>query len=295
MPFDPTPPERRGETPLADGRVLAWSEWGPTEGAPVLFSPGAGTSSSLGFAPHALAPLGVRLIAIDRPGLGRSTPRPDRELLDFAADVAALARARGLDAPAIVGFSQGAPFALACAAAGVVAAAAIVAGSDELGSPALRGALAPGLGEVVDLAARDPAAAATTFAAMTPETMRAMILASSHDVDLAVYQAPAFAAAFARALDEGFAQGPDGYARDTVLAMRPWTFDVAAIRCPVRLWYGLHDTSPVHSPDLGATLARRIPGATRTVLPGAGGALLWTHGAHVLAALVATRAATRGP
>jgi hypothetical protein len=34
----------------------------------------------------------------------------------------------------------------------------------------------------------------------------------------------------------------------------------------VHLWYGRHDTSPVHSPDLGESLAYRIPGAMRTVV-----------------------------
>jgi hypothetical protein len=43
----------------------------------------------------------------------------------------------------------------------------------------------------------------------------------------------------------------------------------------------------VHSPDLGASLARRIPGAARTIVEDAGGALLWTHGAATLEALVA--------
>ena len=88
------------------------------------------------------------------------------------------------------------------------------------------------------------------------------------------------------ALEEAFAQGPDGYARDTLLAMSPWPLDVSSIEVPVDLWYGARDMSPVHSPDHGATLARRIPGARRHVLDEAGGALLWTHGAAVLRSLV---------
>jgi hypothetical protein len=63
-------PARRGHVLVAPARQMAWSEWGPADGAPVLFSPGAGTSSSLGFAAGALDRLGARLIAVDRPGLG---------------------------------------------------------------------------------------------------------------------------------------------------------------------------------------------------------------------------------
>jgi pimeloyl-ACP methyl ester carboxylesterase len=287
MSMELSAPARRGMTHVTSERRVAWSEWGPPDGAPVLFSPGAAMSSSLGFATAALDRLGVRLIALDRPGLGRSDPSPDRSLLDFAADVRALAAARTLGIPAIVGVSQGAPFALACAVLGVVSAVAIVSGTDELAAPALRGALPPELGRLIDQAEREPEAAEAFFRGMTPAMMREMILGSSSEVDLAVYREPGFAAAFGAALDEGFAQGPEGYARDTVLAMRRWPFDVSEIRVPVHLWYGRHDGSPVHSPDLGESLARRIPGASRTVVEDAGGALLWTHGAAILEALVA--------
>lgn len=44
-----TPPERQAAMRLADGRALAWSEWGPAEGLPVLFCTGAALSGSLGF------------------------------------------------------------------------------------------------------------------------------------------------------------------------------------------------------------------------------------------------------
>ncbi|WP_433467817.1 alpha/beta fold hydrolase [Spirillospora sp. CA-128828] len=101
--------------------------------------------------------------------------------------------------------------------------------------------------------------------------------------DLRVYQDPAFAAAYRRALDEAFAQGPDGYARDTTLAMGRWSFDLGQINVPVDLWYGELDTS--HSPDNGATLASRIPHARRHVVEGIGGAVLWTEAARILQSL----------
>lgn len=284
MAIDVTPPLRRGTTRVRSDRVIGWSEWGPLDGVPVLFSPGAATSSSLGFACSAAVRLGARLIALDRPGLGQSTVDPERSLLDFADDVRALADARSLGRPPIVGFSQGAPFALACGM-GVASAVAIVSGTDELA--AIRSLLPPELVRLVEQAMHDPAAADAFFRGMTPAMMLDMILASSRDVDLAVYRDPVFAAAFATALDEGFAQGPAGYARDTVLTMRSWPFELAAIRVPVQLWYGRLDGSVVHSPDHGASLAHRIPGATLRVVDDAGGALLWTHGEMILEALLA--------
>jgi pimeloyl-ACP methyl ester carboxylesterase len=286
--LDVSAPARRGAVHVAPERRMAWSEWGPADGAPVLFSPGAATSGLLGFATGALERLGARLIAFDRPGLGGSDPSPNRTLLDGAADLRALAAALSLERPAIVGFSQGAPLALACAAAGAVSAVAIVSGTDELAAPSLRGTLPPPVVQRVELAETDPPAAEAMFRGMTAEMLIQMV-GGSPEVDLAVYLDPTFAAAFAAAVHEAFVRGPDGVARDTLLAMQRWPFDPSEIRVPAHLWYGSLDTSPFHSPDHGATLAGRIPGAVRTVIDGSAGAILWTHGAEILTALLEAR------
>ncbi|GAA2388846.1 hypothetical protein GCM10010420_10370 [Streptomyces glaucosporus] len=217
-----TDPERTGEERLPGGRLLGWAEWGPEDGVPVLFSPGAGTSRHLGFGSGAVTALGVRLIALDRPGLGASTPSPGRTFAGFAEDVRVFAAARGLGRPAMVGNSQGAPFALACAARGVVGALAVVSGADEIADPRFADALPDGLRRLVGTAVADPAAAERILAGFTPRAMADMVLAGSPECDLAVYRHPAFAAAWRRALEEGFAQGPEGYARDTALVMGRW-------------------------------------------------------------------------
>ena len=262
-------------TTLPDGRRLTWTERGPADGRPVVLCPGAAMSGSIGFATDALDDLGVRLISIDRPGLGGSDPDPDRTLLDWPEDV----RALGLEDPAVVGYSQGAPFALACAATGVVSRAAVVAGTDELSHPAFAGAHDAHLQAMLDA---EPAAIEQSLAGMTAERFVAMVEQMSAPEDLALYEA----AGFRRAIEEGFAQGPGGYARDTALAMAPWPFRVEDITVPVDLWYGALDASPVHSPDHGATLERRIPGSRRHLVADAGGAILWTHGREILATLL---------
>lgn len=280
-------PARLGKTSLPDGRALAWAEWGPEDGTPVLLCPGAATSRSLGFGGEVVDQLGIRLISVDRPGLGASDPAPGRTLDDWAQDVRHLAAARGLSSMAVVGYSQGAPFALACAAAGIVTGAAVVAGTDELANPVFQETLTPEVRRMVTSVAADPAGAEAFFRGFgRAEALWELVLAVSSDEDRSVYTEPEFARAYRGAMAEAFAQGPDGYARDTVLAMSRWPFDPAAITIPVDLWYGARDTSTVHSPDLGATLARRIPSARRHVLPDAGGALLWTHAEVVLRALL---------
>jgi pimeloyl-ACP methyl ester carboxylesterase len=229
--------------------------------------------------------LGVRLISLDRPGLGTSTPAPGRTFADFAEDVRAFCVQRGLAGPAMAGNSQGAPFALACAAAGVIGALALVSASDEIADPCFADALPPEPRHLADLSTSDPDAAEKIFAGFTAQAMWDLVMGGSPACDLTVYQDEAFAAAYRRALDEAFAQGADGYARDTVLAMGRWEIDVSSISMPVDVWYGAEDHS--HSPDQGATLASRIPGAARHVVPGIGGALLWTEPHRILSTLLA--------
>ncbi|PRX98901.1 pimeloyl-ACP methyl ester carboxylesterase [Allonocardiopsis opalescens] len=280
-------PDRLGTVRLPGGRTLGWAEWGPRDGRPVLFFSGAAMGRGLGFGGGAPARLGVRLIAVERPGIGASEPEPGRSLADWPGDVRGLAEGLGLGAFSIVGFSQGAPFVLACAAAGVCAAAAVVSGQDDLGSPALAGLLDPGVAGMIQAARADPAGFEAAVADdADAESMWRLVAAGSSPTDLAVYTEPAFAAAYRACLAEGFAQGPGGYARDLALCFGRWPMDLGAIGVPVDLWYGALDTSPVHSPDHGAALAARIPAARRHLLPDAGGSLLWTHSDRVLAALL---------
>jgi pimeloyl-ACP methyl ester carboxylesterase len=283
-------PERLGETALPDGRVLGWAEWGPPDGVPVLLCPGAATSRSLGFGADAVRRLGVRLVSVDRPGLGASTPLPGRTFDDFVADIRRLVAARNLGRPIVVGNSQGAPFALALALGGVAAALAIVSGADEVAAPEFADRLPEELRGLVELTVTDPAEAERVFAGFDADRMYSMVMGGSPPSDLKIYEDPAFADAYRRALTEGFAQGPGGYARDTVLAMGRWPFDLSKIAIPVDIWYGEQDTS--HSPDNGATLAARIPGARRHLVPGIGGAVLWTESERILRSCLAATGTT---
>ena len=295
MEYGIAEPTRVGTTELRDGRRLGWAEWGSEAGTPVLFFGGAAMGRSLGVGADVLDRLGVRLISLERPGLGDSDPQPDRTLADWPRDVREFVAARGLDAVRLVGFSMGAPFALACAAEGLPVAVAIVSGQDDLRHPAFQDMLDPQVAALLDAVADDPAAVEAFFASSADaEMLWALITTYSSPVDLAVYKAPAFEAASRHALALGFAQGAAGYARDFVLATGIWPFNVETIGVPVDLWYGGHDTSTVHSPDHGAELARRIPTARRHLIPEAGGSVLWTHAEQILETLLSAGQATRG-
>lgn len=281
-----TPPERRMEIRLRDGRALAWSEWGRADGDPVLFCTGAGMSGWLGFGADDLGDLGLRLLAIDRPGLGRSHPHPDKSLETWAEDVRALIEARDLGRPLCVGFSQGAPFAFALAGRDLVRAMAIVSGQDQMAHPRVRPLLHPDVAGMLAEIEGDAAEFERRLAGMvTWEWLWGLILRMSGGRDLALYRDEAFGAAYERSLGEGFSQGTKGYARDLVLSFGAWAVEPEDVAIPVDLWYGGRDTSTVHSPDGGAILATRLRHGSHVLDPDEGGSILWTRSRDILAKL----------
>jgi pimeloyl-ACP methyl ester carboxylesterase len=104
-----------GTVQLRDGRRIAYADLGDRDGAPCLFFHGTpGTRLWAGAIDGDASAAGVRLVALDRPGLGRSDPAPGRTLSDWADDVGEVADALGLDRFAVAGFSGGGVHALAC-------------------------------------------------------------------------------------------------------------------------------------------------------------------------------------
>ena len=99
---------------LPDGRVLGWAEYGDPDGPPVVFL--HGTPGSRISRPDDTALAGVRLITVDRPGYGRSTPVRQPTLLGVADDVGALMSSLRIERFGLIGFSGGAPYAVACGA-----------------------------------------------------------------------------------------------------------------------------------------------------------------------------------
>lgn len=100
---------------LSDQRRLAYAEYGEPAGVPIfLFHGLPGSRLAWGYLPGNSFPSGLRVIAPDRPGYGRSDPNPGRTLLDWANDIAELADALAIAKFEIAGVSGGGPGALAC-------------------------------------------------------------------------------------------------------------------------------------------------------------------------------------
>ena len=101
---------------LADGRIVWYLDEGEEASTPVVFCHGS-PSSRLAAIDHVERVVGGggRVIAPDRPGLGRSAPDVGRSLASWAGDVAELMNALGLARFRALAVSGGGPYALALA------------------------------------------------------------------------------------------------------------------------------------------------------------------------------------
>jgi pimeloyl-ACP methyl ester carboxylesterase len=270
-------------TTTADGRTLAFCQWGDPNGTPV-FSLHGTPGSRLSRHPdeELYRRSGVRAITYDRAGYGRSTRLPGRSIAHAAADVATIADTLGIDRFAVMGASGGAPHALACGALlpGRVSRCASIVGPAPYGPGGLerdewlRGMVEGNIREFEWSLAGE----ATLRPELERETRELLAnLGKAQDSPLGEgYEvSDSDMAMLARAgvremLDESFREGCersiDGFVDDDLSISRPWGFDVTSISIPVAVWYGEHDTL-VPTPH-GEWLARTIPHPEVVILDG---------------------------
>lgn len=93
---------------LADGRDLGYAVRGDPDGTTLLHFHGALSSRWEGAIYHRAArAAGLRLISVDRPGIGASSPYPGRTVQAFAKDVAALLAHLSIRDAGVMGVSGG--------------------------------------------------------------------------------------------------------------------------------------------------------------------------------------------
>src|SRR4051794_13297447 len=93
-----------------DGRTVAWTEWGPEDGVPLLRVPGTpGSRFGLRADRSLWAERRLRAITTERPGFGASSRLPGRGFNEPADDLAAILDAVGVDRVHVIGGSGAAP------------------------------------------------------------------------------------------------------------------------------------------------------------------------------------------
>jgi pimeloyl-ACP methyl ester carboxylesterase len=263
-----------------DGRELAYVEVGDPRGPLVIHNHG-GPSSRIEarvFADSA-SKHRLRLICVDRPGMGRSSPQAARSFAGWADDLTTIADALGYREFGVTGWSEGGPWALAAAAyidplrlrhASNLAGACYGAFGDNWAKDHL--SKADALGGFLALHFEPGFHLMYEALGITAEHFRATyikeLLKGVNGYDRAIMLRPEFEAIFCEMSAECFAQGSEGLVRDAELLFRGWAFDVAKIERPVHVWQGTDDL--LVPAFINRTVADRMPGAVWHQVEGAG-------------------------
>jgi pimeloyl-ACP methyl ester carboxylesterase len=263
-----------------DGRHLSYLEVGDGNGPLVIHNHG-GPSSRLEarLLADSASKNRLRLICVDRPGMGQSTPQNERSYSGWADDLVAIADALGYHEFGVTGWSEGGPWALAAAAyidpARLRHVSSIAPGSyGAFGDNSAADYLSKidALGGTLALRFKPGFRLMYWTLAFTAKRFRdgfvKQIRNSLNDYDQKLLLQPEVAAAFGDACAECFAHGSSGLVRDAELLYRRWAFDVSTIERPVHMWQGLDDKLV---PDpINKAVADAMPGAVWHPVEGAG-------------------------
>jgi pimeloyl-ACP methyl ester carboxylesterase len=282
---------------LPDGRHVAIASHGDPQGRPLfLFHGTPGSRLGLHYVDGPAKRRGVRVVCPDRPGVGRSAPHPERIIPDYADDVGALADALGFERFAVLGYSGGAPYALACGARlpERVSAVGIVAGAGPHDRPGSREGCSKSDLMLLDLSLRRPLLARLMMfgwakvARFAPSVALKSLAEDASEPDRRFLEEGVHkrgAAEVMSLFSEVFRQGSSGVVLEYRLYGRPWGFSFEEVSVPVRLWHDEEDlVVPVHHAE---DLASRLPDAKLHKLRATGHFSIQQHYGTMLDTLLA--------
>jgi pimeloyl-ACP methyl ester carboxylesterase len=284
----PRPTE--GRIRLPSGRRIGYAEFGDPGGVLVFYFHGTpGARIEAGLIDDEAAAAGVRLVALERPGIGLSDYQSGRRILNWPSDVVHVAEALGYGDTSfgVLGLSGGAPYALACVKCipERLTHVAVVSGHTPMGAGAPRGSE----DNLIEWVRKRPRLATLAFriagnqlrkrpdrvidkvAVHWAESDRQLILCS-----------PEYRAALIQTLSEATRCGPDGIVADVTLLGSPWGFRLEDLPpAPVSFWQGGCD--PIAPAAMGHYFQQHVAGSELTVDPRAGHlTMLKWHAAEIL-------------
>lgn len=252
MGYEIARPKLEGNIAVGADRRIGFAEFGAPNGRPVFWLHGTpGARRQIPTEARLFAEQNdIRLIGVDRPGIGSSTPYQYDTVSDFAHDLRTIADTLGIGRFATVGLSGGGPYALACAAAmpdrlittAILGGVAPTRGADAIGGGAMAlGALVAPVLEVAGLPVR--LAAVTLVNLIRPLASPALEIyaAVSPEGDRRLLGRPEFKAMFLDDLLNGSRKQLSAPFADVVVFARPWGFALDEVKVPVHWWHGDRD------------------------------------------------------
>ena len=278
---------------VGGGRALVYDDVGDPGGVPVVYLHGTPDSRAARHPDDGVAgELGIRLLAVDRPGFGGTSPDPSGDGL--ARDVARLLDELAATTAGVLGWSSGGLAGLAVAARlGPRVHSLVLVGAlppvEAYVDPAVLAALGTGRRAFVEMALElGPEETAAEVGPhlvpdpLTPELARDHVLEGAGAVGRReLDEVPGALDRLVAGLEGAVAQGTVGIEHDLRHQLAPG-LDLAAVVAPVRTVHG--ELDPVSPPAVGAWLAERLRAATVEVVPGAAHHLLFPRWAPLLEA-----------
>ena len=282
---------------LPDGRALAYRVYGKPAGqACMMVHQGLGSSLLPRGTDQLARDLGLHIVCAERPGTGRSDPRPELSFAAIAEDLVDLTNALGLERVRVAAFMNGVAFALAYADALGPRAERLLLASGRLtgAEPETEGDRRHPIILLRRRMARSAWAVGPLYALLRRrlslrqvETMvRTAASAPSDDAYLRSH--PDVITYIYDYMSEGLSRGSKGAARELMLCASTPALTLPDLRAPISVWYGADD--PGGSPEhMLAWLGR--PCAEIRVIPGVGHFLPHKHWPDILAWLAADEGA----
>jgi pimeloyl-ACP methyl ester carboxylesterase len=270
-------PALEGTVAVRGDRRLSFAEYGSRRGQAIVWmhgTPGARRQVPLEARAYA-EEQGLRLIALDRPGIGSSTPHLYPDILDWTKDLELVLETLGVDTLRLIGLSGGGPYVLAAGAAlpdrvhgvGVLGGVAPTRGTDAIEGGAVQ--LAVQLAPLLSVA-RVPLGMIFTVTLRLARPLAGPALdlyaARQPPGDKNLLARPEFKAMFLDDLLNGSRFQTTAPINDLLLFTRHWGFDLGAVRVPVRWWHG--DDDHIVPLRHGQHVVDRLPDAELSVIDG---------------------------
>lgn len=270
------------EIKLSSGRRLGYREYGSPTGEAILFFHGFPGSSIQGkMFEQSRFVNKYRLIALDRPGFGKSDHCNDRQLIDFVKDVREFTKEFKLGQFHVIGVSGGGPYAMATAALypesvrslnlfcplGPIYQIPVLMKLPRKAQMLLMAAKClPKITQKVfektlaDMgsgkASSDKSSIMEKFAAQLPQS------------DITIMSDPGVQEILTISLQEAFAQGAQGPLHELKLFTTPWNFKLEHIKAPTFILHGADDS--IVPCSIGKVISERIKGSQIEIVPNEG-------------------------
>lgn len=291
-------PKLNQQFQLPDGRKLGYDEYGIPNGKPIFYfhgSPSSRLECALYVNEELLQRLNVRLIAADRPGMGLSDPQPNLRMTDWARDVVALADHLQIERFAILAYSLGGPYGLACAfeIPQRLTKVGILSGAALFTEPDLVKNVNEGTRKFLAMPREKPWLARLfmwTALSVMPRIAPNRFVAQANTLLPApdrpiVIDDPEFQKGFIKMVREATRQGIGGAFHESLLTVTDWGFSLQELNAPVLLWHGEADQNiPV---EMARYMESAIPNCEAKFYPNEGHLSLFKKNAEeIIHALV---------